>query len=59
VTVLAVEEKARLFEPYEATLEDHILDAWEALTAHSRAECPVCHGELEPGGCATCGSSLS
>ena len=49
----------RLFEPSEVTLEDTILGAWEALTAHSRAECPVCHGELEPGGCATCGSSLS
>jgi DnaJ-class molecular chaperone len=59
VTVLAVEEEARLFEPSEVTLEDQILGAWEALTAHSRAECPVCHGELEPGGCATCGSSLS
>jgi hypothetical protein len=59
VTVLAVEKEARLFEPYEVTLEDSILDAWEALTAHGRAECPVCHGELERGGCATCGSLLS
>jgi hypothetical protein len=41
----------RLFEPSEVTLED--------LEAHGRAECPVCHGELERGGCATCGSSLS
>jgi len=50
----------RLFEPSEVTLEDMILGAWEALTAHDRAECPVCHGELERGGvCATCGSSLS
>ena len=50
----------RLFEPSEVTLEDMILGAWEALTAHGRAECPVCHGELERGGvCATCGSSLS
>jgi len=59
VTVLAVEREARLFEPSEVTLEDSILDAWEALTAHGRAECPVCHGELELGGCAACGSSLS
>jgi DnaJ-class molecular chaperone len=51
--------KQRLFEPSEVTLEETILGAWEALTARSRAECPVCHGELEPGGCATCGSSLS
>ena len=27
--------------------------------AADRAECPVCHGELERSGCATCGSSLS
>jgi hypothetical protein len=59
VTVLAVEEEARLFEPSEVTLEAQILGAWEALTAHGRAECPVCHGELERSGCATCGSSLS
>jgi DnaJ-class molecular chaperone len=49
----------RLFEPSEVTLEDSILGAWEALTAHGRAECPVCHGELERSGCATCSSSLS
>ena len=49
----------RLFQPSEATLEDSILGAWEALTAHCRADCPVCHGELERGGCATCGSELS
>ena len=56
MTVLAVEDEARLFEPSEVTLEDQILGAWEALTARSRAECPVCHGELERSGCATCGS---
>jgi hypothetical protein len=50
----------RLFEPSEVTLEDSILGAWEALTAHGRCECPVCAGELEPaGGCPTCGSELS
>ena len=65
MTVLAAEapapaiEAGRLFEPSEVTLEDQILGAWEALTARDRAECPVCHGELERGGCATCGSSLS
>ena len=60
MTALAVEAEIRLFdEPSEVTLEATILGAWEALTAHSRAECPVCHGELERGGCATCGSSLS
>ncbi len=49
----------RLFEPSEVTLEDSILGVWEALTADRRTQCPVCHGELEPGGCATCGSQLS
>ena len=60
MTVLTVEAETRLFEPSEVTLEDTILGAWEALTARGRADCPVCHGELELGGdCATCGSSLS
>jgi len=49
----------RLFEPSEVTLEETILGAWEALTAHGRAECPVCHGELETSGCETCGSQLA
>ena len=49
----------RLFEPSEVTLEDSILGAWEAMTAHRSTQCPVCHGELEPSGCATCGSKLS
>ena len=49
----------RLFEPSEVTLENTILGAWEALTAQGRAECPVCHGELETSGCETCGSQLA
>jgi DnaJ-class molecular chaperone len=59
VTVLAVDEETRLFEPSEVTLEETILGAWEALTAQSRAECPVCHGELATWGCKTCGSQLA
>ena len=59
MTAVAVAEEAHLFEPSEVTLEEVILGAWEDLTAHGRAECPVCHGELEHGGCATCCSSLS
>ena len=59
MTVLAVEAETRLFEPSEVTLEDTILGAWEALTAHGRADCPVCHGELETSGCETCGSQLA
>jgi hypothetical protein len=49
----------RLFKPSEVTLEDVVLDAWEALRRDGRADCPVCSGELEPAGCATCGSQLS
>jgi hypothetical protein len=71
VTALAVETTAaagrpqdgrsarRLFEPSEVTLEDAILGAWEALLADGRTECPVCHGELEPSGCETCGAQLT
>jgi DnaJ-class molecular chaperone len=59
VTALAVEAESRLFEPSEVTLEDAILGAWEALTAHGGAECPVCHGELVTSGCMTCGSQLA
>ena len=59
MTVLAVEAETRLHEPSEVTLEETILGAWEALTAQSRAECPVCHGELETSGCKTCGSQLA
>jgi DnaJ-class molecular chaperone len=59
VTVLAVEAETRLLEPSEVTLEDQILGAWEALTAQSRAECPVCHGELATSGCKACGSQLA
>jgi len=50
---------ARLFEPSEVTLEDVVLGAWEALRHDGRADCPVCSGELESGGCPTCGSQLS
>jgi hypothetical protein len=59
VTALAVAAETHLFEPSKVTLEDSILDAWEALVAHGRAECPVCHGELETSGCRTCGSQLA
>jgi hypothetical protein len=59
VTALAVETETRLLGPSEVTLEDTILDAWEALEAHGRAACPVCHGELATSGCETCGSQLA
>ena len=49
----------RLFEPAGSTLEDTILGAWEDLAARGRAECPVCHAEIEPEGCTSCGSVLA
>jgi DnaJ-class molecular chaperone len=62
VSVATLETAApseRLFEPSEVTLEDSILGVWEALEARGRAQCPVCHGELETSGCETCGSQLA
>jgi hypothetical protein len=59
VTALAVDTETRLLESSEVTLEDTILDAWEVLEAHGRAECPVCQGELATSGCETCGSQLA
>jgi hypothetical protein len=50
---------ARLFEPSGSTLEDAILGAWEDLSSNGRTACPVCAGELRPGGCVSCGSELS
>jgi hypothetical protein len=49
----------RLFEPSGSTLEDSILGAWEDLGLDGRAACPVCAGELRPGGCADCGAALA
>jgi len=46
-------------EPPGLTLEDVVLGAWEDLAARGRAECPVCRGEIEQRGCASCGSELS
>ena len=50
------------------TLEDVISGAWEELSAHRAAACPVCDGVLEPrygpgpsavgGRCSGCGSEL-
>jgi hypothetical protein len=49
----------RLLKPVEFTLEDAILDVWEALTDGGPAECPVCGGEMSPLRCSACGSELS
>jgi hypothetical protein len=50
------------------TLEDLLSGAWEDLTAHRTATCPICDGALEPrygsgpsavgGRCRDCGSDL-
>jgi hypothetical protein len=60
-TALATEatHSTQLFESSGSTLEDSILGAWEDLTSFGRTECPVCAGELEAGGCKSCGSELS
>ncbi len=50
---------AQLFESSGSTLEDIVLGAWEDLGLRGRTECPVCAGELEAGGCSSCGSELS
>jgi len=51
------------------TLDDVIVGAWEDLSAHDSAACPVCGGTLAPlgaagsdsmgGGCRDCASHLS
>jgi hypothetical protein len=50
------------------TLEDVLCGAWEDLTAHRTATCPVCHGAMTPrygsgpsavgGRCGDCRSEL-
>jgi len=52
----------------ERTLDDVVVGAWEALSAHLTVACPVCDGELMPeygaharpvgGKCGGCGSEL-
>ena len=53
----------------ERTLDDVIVGAWEALTAHRTARCPVCGDELTPqygrggsepigGSCRGCGTEM-
>jgi tRNA(Ile2) C34 agmatinyltransferase TiaS len=49
----------RLFEPGGVTLEDAVLEVWEDLVTHGRAECPVCGGPMSAaGGCESCGAEL-
>jgi hypothetical protein len=50
----------RLFDPQGPTLEGAILDVWRELTAGTGVTCPVCTGEMAPGGrCQSCGSELT
>jgi hypothetical protein len=50
----------RLFEPQGPTLEDAILEVWRELTGGDGVTCPVCTGEMTPGGrCQSCGSELA
>jgi hypothetical protein len=59
-TTLAERHSAkRLLSSVEFTLEDAILDVWEALADGGPAECPVCGGEMSPLRCGSCGSELS
>ena len=51
------------------TLEDVLSGAWEDLTAHRTATCPICDGAMAPrygsgpsavgGRCASCGTELN
>ncbi|MGH2762367.1 MAG: hypothetical protein ACRDL4_21310 [Thermoleophilaceae bacterium] len=45
------------------TLEERLEEAWRAVRADGRAECPVCHAEMRPedgaARCGDCGSTLT
>ena len=53
----------------EATLDEHIVEAWESLAAARPAACLACGGEMTPhhrpgsgelsGQCAHCGATLA
>jgi hypothetical protein len=69
---IAPAERTTLFSPVARdgrTLEDLLSGAWEDLTAHRTATCPICDGALEPrygsglsavgGHCRDCRADLS
>ena len=70
--MLTIERERTLFlspSPREGrTLEDVLSGAWEDLTAHRTATCPICAGAMEPrygsgasavgGRCGSCRSEL-
>ena len=56
---LAEGSAQRLFEPGGATLEDAVLEIWEELVIHGRAECPICGDSMSAAGCESCGAELS
>ena len=49
----------RLFESGDVTLEDAVLEVWENLVIHGRADCPVCGGSMSRAACESCGAELS
>jgi len=71
-TVTAAHDRPSVLRPVPRegrTLEDLLSGAWEDLTAHRAATCPICDGAMEPrygsgpsavgGRCRDCRTDLS
>lgn len=48
MSTLVVEQPTLLGLDSEPTLDDVIAGVWRTLATHRSAECPVCHGVIEP-----------
>ena len=71
MATIALERPSLLFDPPRKgrTLEDMISGAWEELSAHRAATCPICDGVMVPrygsgpfavgGRCSDCRTELS
>ena len=70
MVTLELERPTLLASPREGpTLEDVLSGAWEELSAHRAAACPICDGVIEPrygsgpspvgGRCRSCRTELS